>query len=356
MEAVKTGHPSSGGPALYLIGEETSKRTVFMKKAAKEQGTGLRLISWEDWRREPDIRRLQGACVKIDPPVFSAVCLEQMQTELEDYIRLLQKLGEADCRFLNTPEALIRLLDKRQAKVCLQKQGIAVTQMSAIRPESVTHLLDWMQSRRCPGVFVKPRYFSGAAGTAALRLHPGRGDMVLYTSCRLEGQRLVNTKKLYRMQDREDICALLARLLALECVVERWHPKARIHGKSYDLRVVYQFGHIAHIVVRCGDGPVTNLHLNNRALELQALDPDPQTMEQIRKLCVDAMGQFAGLSMAGLDLLLEKDSLRPLVIEMNGQGDLIYQDIYRENRIYRGQVAEMTANMQAETVRTGELL
>ena len=41
--------------------------------------------------------------------------------------------------------------------------------------------------------------------------------------------------------------------------------------------------------------------------------------------------------MAGIDLLLEKGTLRPRVIEMNGQGDLIYRDIYGENRIYREQ-------------------
>ena len=45
-----------------------------------------------------------------------------------------------------------------------------------------------------------------------------------------------------------------------------------------------------------------------------------------------------GISMAGIDLLLEKGTLRPRVIEMNGQGDLIYRDIYGENRIYREQV------------------
>lgn len=42
--------------------------------------------------------------------------------------------------------------------------------------------------------------------------------------------------------------------------------------------------------------------------------------------------------MTGIDLLLEKGTMRPRVIEINGQGDLIYQDIYRENRIYQEQV------------------
>lgn len=42
--------------------------------------------------------------------------------------------------------------------------------------------------------------------------------------------------------------------------------------------------------------------------------------------------------MAGIDLLLEKGTMRPRIIEMNGQGDLIYRDIYGENRIYQEQI------------------
>ena len=39
--------------------------------------------------------------------------------------------------------------------------------------------------------------------------------------------------------------------------------------------------------------------------------------------------------------MLEKGSMRPRIIEMNAQGDLIYQDIFHENRIYARQVEMM---------------
>ena len=45
--------------------------------------------------------------------------------------------------------------------------------------------------------------------------------------------------------------------------------------------------------------------------------------------------------MAGIDILLERKTMRPLIIEMNGQGDLIYQDIFGENNIYREQVEKI---------------
>ena len=63
-------------------------------------------------------------------------------------------------------------------------------------------------------------------------------------------------------------------------------------------------------------------------------------MAEIEKICRRAVSSFPGLSMAGIDLLLEKNSGKPYIIEMNGQGDLLYQDIYHENRIYREQAEE----------------
>ena len=46
--------------------------------------------------------------------------------------------------------------------------------------------------------------------------------------------------------------------------------------------------------------------------------------------------------MAGMDIMLGKHNLKPRIIEMNGQGDLIYQDIYQENKIYTEQIRWMS--------------
>ena len=42
-----------------------------------------------------------------------------------------------------------------------------------------------------------------------------------------------------------------------------------------------------------------------------------------------------------MDVLLEKGSLEPRIIEMNAQGDLLHRDVYNENRIYKRQIAIM---------------
>lgn len=165
--------------------------------------------------------------------------------------------------------------------------------------------------------------------------------MTAYTSCILQREELVNTKKLRRMENAQEIFRLLDAVLSLGAVVERWHPKASFGGKSYDLRVVWQFGRCEFVVARCSSGPVTNLHLNNSPLAFSDLGLSDKVVCEINALCEKAMSCFPELRMAGIDVLLERGSLRPKIIEMNGQGDLMYQDIFHENRIYRRQVEWM---------------
>ena len=150
------------------------------------------------------------------------------------------------------------------------------------------------------------------------------------------------------MTGQEAIRELISYLLPLGVMAERWVPKDTVNGMSYDLRVVVQFGAAAHIVVRQSKGSITNLHLNNRAETVEVLSLTKQQYEAIEELCVQAVGLFDGLTYAGVDVLLDKKNKSPYIIEMNGQGDLIYQDIYHENRIYKRQL-EMMQKMGADS-------
>lgn len=344
---------------LVLIGQEHTKRCDYMRSACESLGISMELIEWSSVTEQFDPACLAGSVVKIDPPSYETIQFSDMQKQLSKYREHLKKMCPANCRFLNSPEAILRMLDKQDCKHLLQQEGVPVTRMFSEHVQNSRELLELMADRHCYSVFVKPRFFSGAAGVAAFRFHPQRRQMVLYTSCICnqfeesiaignseefpikEHNILNNTKKLRRLDDEADILPLLDALLGLDCVVERWHPKAEYHGKSYDLRVVYQFGHIAHIVVRQSDSPITNLHLNNQALEFDALGLPDSTVTAIAEVCKSAVSGFSGLNMAGIDILLERGTLTPRIIEMNGQGDLIYQDIYGDNQIYREQVMNL---------------
>lgn len=327
---------------ILLIGDKTSKRSLFFRKAAEDLGVLLRIVDWDSLKGQFDLDEFQGAAVKIDPPSYSIVRLCQMKEQLDIYQKKLHYLEKAGCQFLNPPELICRLLDKRETNRFLKTQGLLVTTMFPEEIKTAFQLEEVLREKRCYSAFVKPRYFSGAAGVAAFRMHPAGKSKKLYTSCRFRQGRLINTKKLVCLEDPEEIRCLLDHLLSLECVVERWHPKADFHGKTFDLRIVFQFGHIAYMIARQSDGPITNLHLNNQARNIGELGLDQTVICQIGLVCKQAYEAYSktldgGVNMLGIDLLLEKGTLKPRVIELNGQGDCIYRDIYGENRIYQEQ-------------------
>lgn len=198
-----------------------------------------------------------------------------------------------------------------------------------------------MREHRLGQVFVKPLRGSGAAGVAALRYSPGNGRLALYTCAALEEDGIFNTKRMRRMEGREG-AALLDKLLKLDCVVERWYGKETFQGYCYDLRVIVQGGQIDYILPRLSKGPITNLHLNNRSMEFTDLNLDKRTVERISEVCLKAGECYPRLKSIGMDVLLERGSRSPRVIEMNAQGDLLHRDVYGENRIYRRQIRMMT--------------
>lgn len=337
---------------VVLLGVPDTKRTVYLKKGADCAGIPITLWDWRECRGDGKQaffdKRFKGAEIflKIDPPPWDSCCLEELDCLALEYEKDLEELAElgekGQVSFFNHPWGVKCLLDKRECKRHLRKSGAAVTETLTDGVDTVEQLLEDMEQSHMSQVFLKPVRGSGAAGVAAFRYQRKTGQMVLYT-CGLEDPltgRLVNTKRLRRFTDRREILSLLDRLLGLDCMAERWYAKAECQGLSYDLRAVVQDGQVDFMLARLSRGPVTNLHLNNRPLGMSELGLPLAVREQTEDLCRKAAGCFHGVRGVGVDVLLEKGSLRPRIIEMNGQGDLIYQDIYKENIIYRHQ-AEM---------------
>lgn len=381
-----------------LLGNPNTKRTVYLERAAAEAGISFHLMDWRNWKTE--LPWTEGF-LKIDPPLWESCSLEELEGLTGDYLECLETLSqrakEQEIEFLNHPTAIAALLDKRECKNRLREAGLSVTEEltggdapggagTAGRPSagadrnpkkrrpkealhrekrysegaaaeffkeenelkrgkwSVEGLMAAMREERISQVFIKPVRGSGAAGVSAFRWQPSLGRMVLYTcAMRSPEYGLINTKRLRHFTDKEEILPLLDRLLAMDCIVERWYAKAEYQGFSYDLRAVVQDGRMDFILARLSKGPITNLHLNNHPLEAAALGLPGSVLEAVFELCEKSMECCQGLRSAGIDILLEKGSLRPRIIEMNAQGDLIYQDIYHDNKIYRHQT-EMIKN------------
>lgn len=347
---------------MILMGNTKDKRTLYFKKAAQHLDVSVQMLPYYDSNGFSNhaamvLKEQKNKAVfcKIDPPTYDFMGEKQYQIDsmyetaktYYHWLLSLPKPSEALC-YLNTPNAIALLLDKYQCKKRLLNIGLSTTPLLGVDISCYQELQQLMKDRHCYAVFIKPRLASGAAGILAYRFQYKTGREQLYTSARFDPVKktLINTKKLFCYRDKKEIQTLFSYILPLGTITERWIPKADYKHLCYDLRILYQFGKIAFITVRQSYGPITNLHLNNKPLESEQTGSIPKCLNLTKKqlydleqLCHQAVLAFDGLCMAGIDILFEKNSGHPYIIEMNGQGDLLYQDIYTENRIYKEQAA-----------------
>lgn len=349
---------------MILVGVQGTKRTIYFEKAAALEGAELEFVDWKDWDAWAEKCECTNTCIKIDPFSYQSGNLEEMNRLVGDYHEKLMQMkafGEQHGIFyLNEPDAIWSVLDKASCKDVLRQAGCAVTHSFGMAPHTAEQLIDKMRKEHIFSVFLKPVLGSGAAGVTAFRVQRSTGRMVLYTCAAVketkeaeeskkaadigvgDGEKkrsLVNTKRLVRMEDEAKIRQYLDILLPVGCLMEQWYPKEKLGDATYDLRVVYQFGQLDYVLARLSKGPITNLQLNNRPLAYEELGLSVSVREEIEELCRAAASCFPGLRSVGIDILLERGSRKSRIIEMNGQGDLLYQDIYNKNVIYRRQVS-----------------
>ena len=96
-----------------LLGNRDTKRTIYFEKAARQNGLPFLFLEWEEWRRcgFPADSQL---FVKIDPPVWTDGHLSGLNDLVGSYrsdLKALEKEASVS-QFLNTPRALMELLDK----------------------------------------------------------------------------------------------------------------------------------------------------------------------------------------------------------------------------------------------------
>lgn len=334
---------------IILIGEADSKRTEFFLKAADRQQIPVEFYTWSEWKNKD----IEGGVVKIDPPSFHEYNILSLPKRIQEYQEQIFQLEEMEKKkgvsFLNHPSGILQLLDKVACKEKLQENHVAVTTMIGKNVKNYMELKERMVEKRIRSVFLKPVYGSGAAGILVLSVHPTTGKVVAYTAACVEGDVLFQQKNIRKITDEKEVEPIVNAITSLDTIVERWYPKATLEGEPFDFRVLWQFGRIEYIVARKSATPITNLHLNNGAIPLENVWKSQESWNQgeiqmdIARVCEEAMALFPNVHVAGLDVMLDKKTGKPRIIEMNGQGDLLYQDIYGENKIYRNQIVKMNS-------------
>lgn len=347
---------------LILLGDPLSKRTLYFQRAfltllQTQQIPASISLDCLDYAAIEDIQRFDSAIIKLDPPALNLSDISALNNHMAQHYQMLSsRLARpefARCRYLNPLSEIQFTLNKRTLKQRLRQYNIACTPQiipadCQSQPdgyfEDFDALVATLKQQKIHKVFIKHNLGAGAAGILALNLHPSAPKMMAYTTCHLHDHQLINTKKIWQHQDHAHIKRIVNVLLQQGAIVEKWLAKAQHHGNSYDLRVVYQFGQIVHKVVRFSKGPITNLHLNNQAADISVLALSPTILDKIDALCHAAMACLPDLRVAGIDVLLSAHTLTPYIIEINAQGDCIYNDMLNGNLIYQQQINHMCTN------------
>lgn len=323
---------------VFVVSNAESRRTEYFIKAGKHLGMNTCFITYKELMLR--LPFLQHAVVKLEPPVSGEADFCKGEMVASSYRQTLRELTEISLNesvsFLNTPQAILSALDKAGTKLQLQQHGIAVTPLLAVDVDCFDSLRQIATGHQ-QGIFLKPRYGSGAGGVMAMRYHAARQKWVAYTTMQADGDKVYNTKRILRLTDETAIAFLVKVVLSVGSVVETWIPKEQCGGRNYDLRLVCRDGAVDYIVVRCSNGAITNLHLNNDAQMFDELDLSTHLSEELTEQALLATRALE-LRYAGVDALVVRGTEASTIIEVNGQGDHIYQDMFAGNRIYINQL------------------
>lgn len=264
------------------------------------------------------------------------------------YCQLLRHIEQQvqQSRVMNTVSDIVLMFDKRATHTLLTTHAIPVP--PAIEPvNSYEELIDRMQRRGWPRVFLKLAHGSSASGVVAYRFAGNRHQAITTVEMVRTGneRRLYNSRDIRVYQKHEEIVALIDALCRHRVHVEQWLPKAGYAQRTFDLRIVTIARQVQHVVARLSQSPMTNLHLLNKrgnAAEILAAIGETR-WEQARQTCEQAARLFESLYM-GIDLLFTSDFKRHAIVEVNAFGDLLPGILYNNQDTY---TAEIVAALKA---------
>jgi hypothetical protein len=194
-----------------------------------------------------------------------------------------------------------------------------------------------------PTTYIKLNTGSSASGIVVL--HPNHRGRPMYGITSLVGidGRFYNTRLLRRVAG-DDLERAVNFLLAEGAIVQRGVPMAQIDGQNFDVRVVCVGGKPVASIFRLSPNPMTNLHLGGRRGDwdrCRAAVPTRQWLDAL-DYCTEAAGCFDSV-VAGVDVVFERSSHRPVVLEVNAFGDFFPGWLDKAGRSVHSHEIEATA-------------
>ncbi|WBB94810.1 MULTISPECIES: STM4014 family protein [unclassified Solwaraspora] len=328
---------------LVVVGNPGNRRVGAFRTAAHAAGLRVRVLPWRKLAAGEDVALPGGATVRIDSPGEDSEVdrlLRGAGRPLDHgeisggaawYAGLRAALGRltdaarrAGATLLNDPADIAVLFDKRAGHRRLAAAGVAQPAILDTAPGDWAQLRTALSDAGWARVFVKPVHGSSASGVLALHAHGRRTQAVTSVELTDDG-RLFNSLRVRTYRTEREVASIVDRLAPDGLLVQRWFPKAGLHGRVVDLRVLVIAGEPGHLVVRSSDGPLTNLHLGNRRGDPAAVRAafGPRRWAAALADCVRAARCFTGSLHVGVDLMIGSDWRRHAVAEVNAFGDLL---------------------------------
>lgn len=230
-------------------------------------------------------------------------------------------------RWLCPPEDVICMFDKFACQQKLESAGISVPPCLGI-PRNFDELRESMRKAGRKRVFLKPCHGSSASGVIALE--SSRNEIQAFSTLEVveagDGTRFYNHRRTVLRQGTAEVRRLVDEVCGERCLAQVWVPKAGMHGRTFDLRVVVIGRRARHVMVRLGCGPMTNSQLLGGKGDPEMLRQrmGDEAWSKMLELCERAMiSCFPRSLYAGFDVLIEPDFQTARILEVNAFGDLL---------------------------------
>ncbi|MGW5737865.1 MULTISPECIES: STM4014 family protein [Streptomyces] len=325
-------------PRFAVVGNPENRRVTLFAAAVREAGLPApRVVPWRDVLREggadfgaDEVVRLEspGENTDVDRALRALDDPTRVEGSARWYGRFMAAVGSlSGGRRLDAPDDLRVLFDKRLCHEVLARAGVPVPPSPTSGTTATVRGWDdvraLMREQRMPRVFVKLAHGSSASGVLAVET-AGAGRVQATTSVERANGRLHNSLRVRRYRQEREIAAIVDALAPDGLHVERWMPKASLHGRVADLRIVVIGGRATHAVVRTSGSPLTNLHLGGSRGDLAAaVEAAGARWTEALAVCERAAACFPGTLCVGVDLLPAVGWRRFTVGEVNAFGDLL---------------------------------
>jgi glutathione synthase/RimK-type ligase-like ATP-grasp enzyme len=257
-------------------------------------------------------------------------------------------------RWLCPPEDVACLFDKQACQQKLETHDIAVPPSLGL-PRHFDELWEAMRLAGRRRVFLKPCHGSSASGVVALE--SSHTDVQAFSTLDVaeatDGLRLYNQRRIRTWRGASEVRRLVDAVCGERCLAQVWIPKAGIHGRPFDLRVVVIGGKARHVMLRLGRGPMTNSQLLGGKGDVAELrrKMGEESWLQLLSHCEAAMARCFPRSLyAGLDVLVEPDFRTTRILEINAFGDLLPRMLHEGRDTYEWEILEALRRVPSPAV------